>query len=105
MDKPPKRFKRKRDDDEDDQKSAAKTKKNVAKDDYYTEESEEQNNKENEQEMIKKYTPIKQMFVKHSKSTFDPQDDDEEPHPCIAHMYALHITESLNVLQAMEKHQ
>ena len=54
--------------------------------------------------MIKKKY-IKEMFVKHFKSTLGPQDDDKEPHPCIAHMYALHITETRNVLQAMEKHQ
>ena len=37
----------------------------------------------------------KRMFVKHFKSTLGPQDDDEEPHPCVAHMYALHINRSL----------
>ena len=45
------------------------------------------------------------MFVKHFKSTLGPQDYDEELHPCIAHMYALHITETMYVLQAMVKHQ
>ena len=45
------------------------------------------------------------MFVKHFKSTLAPQDDDEEPHLAIAHMYAIHITETMNVLQAMVKHQ
>ena len=54
--------------------------------------------------MIKK-AYIKEMFVKHFNSTLGPQDDDEETHPCIAHMYALHITETMNVLQAMVKHQ
>ena len=54
--------------------------------------------------MIKK-AYIKEMFVKHFKSTLGPQDDDEEPHPCVAHKYALQITETMNVLQAMVKHQ
>ena len=45
------------------------------------------------------------MFVKHFKSTLGPQDDNEEPHPCIAHMYAIHITETMNALKAMVKHQ
>ena len=103
MDKQPNRGKRKRDDDKDDQKHTAKTKKNVSEDDYYTEESEEQNNEENEQEIKKKY--IKEMFVKHFKSTLGPQDDDKEPHPCIAHMYEIHITETMNAPQAMVKHQ
>ena len=48
---------------------------------------------------------IKEMFVKHFKSTHGPQDDDEELHPCIAHMYALHITQTMNALQAIVKHQ
>ena len=105
MDKQPNRGKSKRDDDdEDDQKPAVKPKKNVTKDDYYTEESEEQNNEENEQEIIKKKF-IREMFVKHFKSTLGPQDDEKEPHPCIAHMYAIHITGTMNVLQAMVMHQ
>ena len=54
--------------------------------------------------MIKK-AYIKEMFVKHFKSTLGPQDDDEEPHPAIAHMYAIHITAKMNVLQAMVNHQ
>ena len=54
--------------------------------------------------MIKKAF-IKEMFVKHFKSTLGPQDGNEEPHPAIAHMYAIHITETMNVLQAMVKHQ
>ena len=45
------------------------------------------------------------MFVKHFKSTLGPQDDDKEPRLYIAHMYATHITETMNVLQAMAKHQ
>ena len=103
MDKQPNRGRRKCD-DEDDQKPTAKPKKNVTKDDYYSEDSEEKNNEENEQEMIKnKY--IKEMFVKHFKSTLGPQDDDKEPLPCVAHMYALHIPETMNALQAMVKHQ
>ena len=43
------------------------------------------------------------MFVKHFKSTLGPQDDDEEPHTFVAHMYA--ITETMNALQAMVRHQ
>ena len=54
--------------------------------------------------MIKK-AYIKERFMKHFKSTLGPQDDDKEPHPCIAHMYAIHITETMNALQAMAKHQ
>ena len=54
--------------------------------------------------MIKK-NYINEMFVKHFKSALGPQDDDEEPHPCVAHMYAIHITETMNALQAMLKHQ
>ena len=48
---------------------------------------------------------IKEMFVKHFKSTLGPQDDNEEPHPCIAHMYAIHIIETMSALQAMVKYQ
>ena len=83
MDKQPNRGKRKCDDDEDDRKPTAKPKKNVTEDDYDSQDSEEQDNKENEKEIIKK-AYIKEMFVKHFKSTLDPQDDDEEPHPCVA---------------------
>ena len=43
--------------------------------------------------MIKKEC-IKEMFVKHFKSTLGPQDTDNEPHPAIAHMYSVHITET-----------
>ena len=43
--------------------------------------------------MIKKEC-IKEMFVKHFKSTLGPQDTDNETHPAIAHMYAVHITET-----------
>ena len=104
MDKQPNRGKTKCDDDEDDQNPAAKPNKIVTKDDYYSEDSDEQNNKENDQEMIKK-AYIKEMFVKHFKSNLGQQDDNEEPHPCIAHMYELHITETMNALQAMVKHR
>ena len=48
---------------------------------------------------------MKEMFVKHFKSALGPHDDDEEPHLCIAHMYAIYITETMNVVQAMVKHQ
>ena len=52
--------------------------------------------------MIKKAC-IKAMFKKHYKSTLGPQDNDNEPHPAIAHMYAVHITETMNVLQVMSE--
>ena len=45
------------------------------------------------------------MFAKHFKSTLGPRENNEEPHPVIAHMYAIHITETINVLQAMVNHQ
>ena len=45
------------------------------------------------------------MFVKQFKSTLGLQDENEEPHPCVANMYALHITETMNVLHTMVKHQ
>ena len=48
--------------------------------------------------MIKKAC-IKEMFVKHFKRTLGPQDNNNEPHPAIAHMYAVDITETMNVLQ------
>ena len=34
-----------------------------------------------------------------------PQDDNEEPHPAVAHMDAVRIIEAINVLQAMLHHQ
>ena len=43
--------------------------------------------------------------MKHFKSTLGPQDGNEEPHPSVAHMYAIHITQKMNALQAMVKHQ
>ena len=48
---------------------------------------------------------IKEMFEKHFKSNLGTQDNHNEPHPAIAHMYAVHITETMNVLQAMVHHQ
>ena len=54
--------------------------------------------------MIKKEC-IKEMFEKYFKSTLGPQDNDNESHPAVAHMYAVHITETMNVLQAMVHHQ
>ena len=42
---------------------------------------------------------INEMFKRHFKSTLGPQDNENEPHPAIAHMYAVHITETMNVLQ------
>ena len=105
MDKQPNRGKRKCDDDEDDQKPTAKPKKDAHADDKDSQDDEEQDNQENnEPEMIKKVY-IKEMFVKHFKSTLGPQDDNEEPHPAVVHMYTIHITETMNVLQAMVKHQ
>ena len=41
------------------------------------------------------------MFQRHFKTTLGPQDDNEEPHPTIAHMDAVRIIETVNVLQAM----
>ena len=104
MDKQPNGGKRKQDDDKDDQKPTVKPKKNITEDDEDSQNNEEQDNQENEQEMIKK-AYIKEMLLKHFKSTLGPQDDSKEPHPSIAHMYAIHITETMNVLQAMVKHQ
>ena len=45
------------------------------------------------------------MFKKHFKSTLGLQDNDNKPHPVIAHMYAVHITEAMNVLQGMVHRQ
>ena len=96
---------RTRDDDDDDRNPTAKPKKDIPTDDEDSEDDEEQDNKENnKQEMIKKAC-IKEMFVKHFKSTLGPHDDDEEPCPAIGHMYAIHITETMNVLQVMVNHQ
>ena len=105
MDKQPNRGKRKCDDDEDDQKSAAKPKNDVRADDKDSQDDDDQDNQDNnEQEMIRREC-IKEMFEKHFKSTLGPQDYNNEPHPAIAHMYAIHITETMNVLQAMVHHQ
>ena len=105
MDKQPNRGKRKCDDDKDDQKPRAKPKKDVPADDEDSQDDEEQDIQDNnEQEMIKKAC-IKETFAKHFKRTLGPQDNDEEPHPAIAHMYAIHISETMNVLQAMVNHQ
>ena len=105
MDKQPNRGKRKHDDDEDDQKPTAEPKKDVSTDDEDSQDNEDQDNQENnEQEMVKK-AYIKEMFAKHSKVLLVHKMMIEEPHPAIAHMYAIHITETMNVLQAMVKHQ
>ena len=105
MDKQPNRGKRKCDDDKDDQKPAAKPKNDVPANDEDSQDDDEQDNQENnEQEMIKKEC-IKELFEKHFKSTLGPQDNDNKPHPAIVHMYAVHITETMNVLQAMLHHQ
>ena len=45
------------------------------------------------------------MFKRHFKSTLGPQDDNEEPHPAIAHMCTVKIIETMNVLQAMLHYQ
>ena len=45
------------------------------------------------------------MLKRHFKSTLVPQDNDDEPHPAIAHLYAVKITETMNVLQAMVHYQ
>ena len=101
MDKQLNRVKRKCDDDEDDEKPTAEPKNDVPADDEDSQDDDEQHNQDNnEQEMIKKAC-IKEMFEKHSKNTRGPHDSDNKLHPAIAHMYAVHITETMNVLQAM----
>ena len=92
-------------DDKDDQKPTANTKKDIPTDDEDSQDDDEQDNQDNnEQEMIKKGC-IKEMFAKHFKSTLGPQDNDNGHHPATAHMYAVHITETMNVLQAMVHNQ
>ena len=56
--------------------------------------------------MIKKEY-IEEMFQRHFKTTLGPQDDSEEPsiHPAVAHMDAVRIMETIDVLQAMLHHQ
>ena len=54
--------------------------------------------------MIKKAC-IKEIFEKHFKRTLGPQDNDNKHHQAIAHMYAVHIIETMTVLQAMVHHQ
>ena len=48
---------------------------------------------------------IEEMFQRHFKAMLRPQDDNEEPHPAVAHMDAVRIIETINVLQAMLHHQ
>ena len=93
MDHQPSRGKRKCDDEEDDQKPAAKPKKDIPEDD-------EENQDNDDQETVKKEY-INEMFQRYFKSTLGPQDDNEEPHPTITHMYTVKIIETMNVLQAM----
>ena len=56
--------------------------------------------------MIKKEY-IEKMFQRHFKTTLGPQDDSEEPsiHPAVAHMDAVRIIETIDVLQATLHHQ
>ena len=56
--------------------------------------------------MIKKEY-IEEMFQRHFKRMLGPQDDSEEPsiHPTVAHMDAVRIIETIDVLQAMLHHQ
>ena len=54
--------------------------------------------------MIKKKY-INEMFQRHFRRTLEPQDDNEEPHPAIAHMDAVRIVETIDVLKAMLHHQ
>ena len=101
MDKQPNRGKRKCDDEEDDQKPAEKPKKDVPEDDEDNQDNDDEDNQDDdEQEMIKREC-INEMFKGHFKSTLGPQDNNDKPHPAIAHLYAVEITETMNVLQTM----
>ena len=101
MDDQPSRSKRKCD-EEDDQKPTVKPKKDIPEDDQENQDDQHSHN----QEMIKKEY-IEEMFRRHFKTTFGPQDDSEEPsiHPTVAHMDAVRIMETIDVLQAMLHHQ
>ena len=103
MDKQPNRGKRKCDDDEDDQKPTVNPKNGIPDKDNQ-DDHDQDNQDNNEQEMIKREC-INKMFKRHFKSNLGPQDNDDEPHPAIAHLYAVHITETMNVLQAMVHYQ
>ena len=48
---------------------------------------------------------MNETFKIHFKIKVGPQDNDDESHRAIAHMYAVHITEAMNELQAMVHHQ
>ena len=105
MDKEPNRGRREHDDEEDDQKPTAKPKNDIPANEKDSQDDDEQENQENnEQEMIRKEC-TKEMFEKRFKSTFGPQDNNNKPHPAMAHIYAVYITEATNVLQAMVHHQ
>ena len=105
MDKQPNRGKRKHDDDEDDQKPTAKLKNNIPEDDKDNQDDNDQDNQDNnEQEMIKREC-INEMLKRHFKSNLGPQDNNDKLHPAIAHLYAVQITETMNVLQAMVHYQ
>ena len=105
MDKQPNRGKRKHDDEEDDQKPTVKLKKDAPEDDEENEDDDNQETQDDDdQEMIKREY-INEMFKRHFKSTLGPQDNDDEPHPAKAHLYAVNITETMNVLQAVVQYQ
>ena len=59
-----------------------------------------------DQEMIKKEN-IEEMFQRHFKTTLGAQDDSDEQsiHPVVAHMDAVRIMETVDMLQAMLHHQ
>ena len=46
---------------------------------------------------------IEEMFQRHFKTMLGPQEDSEEPsiHPTIAHMDAVRIIETIDLLQAL----
>ena len=67
-------------------------------------EEDGENQDDDDQETIK-YEYIKEMFQRHFKRTLGPQDDSEETNPTIAHMDAVRIIETIDVLQAMLHHQ
>ena len=54
--------------------------------------------------MIKKEC-INEIFKRHFKSNLGPQDNNDEPLPTIVHLYAVHIIETMSMLQAMVHYQ
>ena len=79
-----------------------KPKKDIPEDNTETQDGDHPN----DQEMIKKEY-IKEIFQRHFKTMLGPQDNSEEPsiHPTVAHMDAVRIIETIDVLQAMLYHQ